>query len=172
MRALGLSWLLSSIFMPRLPSRNPTHPTDRATTNTSLLRAHTTPPEGVLWSKLRNQRLGGFKFRRQHAIGPYVADFYCARVLLVVEIDSSYHAGRQEQDAVRDGWMKAQSISVLRVTASDLAKNEEGVLLEILLTARRLLRERDLEKKKVEQEALTPALSHQNGRGRKMKKEE
>ena len=115
--------------------------------NAATLRSETTPPEGVLWSKLRNQQLDGFKFRRQHAIGPYVADFFCAQVLLVVEVDSSFHAGRQNQDNARDAWMNAQSITVLRVTASELAKNEEGVLLKILLTARRLLLERELEKK-------------------------
>ncbi|MGJ8636588.1 MAG: endonuclease domain-containing protein [Phycisphaerales bacterium] len=129
------------------PSRRPTHPTDRAISNAANLRSSTTPPESVLWKKLRNRQLDGFKFRRQHPIGPYVADFYCARVQLVVEVDSSYHAGRQDQDKARDDWMNTQSITVLRVTASELAKNEEGVLSEICSTARRLLLTREIEKK-------------------------
>ena len=107
MRAPGLSLLLSSTTMPP-PSRNPTHPTEQVALNETDLREITPSPEIVLWSKLRKQQLGGFKFRRQHAIGPYVADFYCAQVLLVVEVDSSYHAGRQEQDAARDAWMNSQ----------------------------------------------------------------
>ena len=132
--------------MPR-PSRNPTHPTARATNNATLLRASSTPPEQILWSTVRNRQLGGFKFRRQHPIGPFVADFYCAKIKMVIEIDSSYHAGKQGQDAARDAWMNAQSITVLRVTASQLAKNEQGVLNEILTTARRLLHDREMEKK-------------------------
>tara|TARA_R110002095_G_scaffold206723_1_gene191010 strand:+ start:75 stop:473 length:399 start_codon:yes stop_codon:yes gene_type:complete len=129
------------------PSRRPTHPTDRAVNNAASLRSSTTPPEGVLWSKLQNQQLGGLKFRRQHPIGVYVVDFYCARIKLVVEMDSSYHDGRQNQDQMRDDWMNSQSITVLRVTASELAKNESGVLLEILSIARQLLQQRAIEKK-------------------------
>jgi very-short-patch-repair endonuclease len=138
--------LLSSLYMPRRFSRKPTHPTDRATNNAAILRASTTPPEAVLWSKLKSRQLNGLKFRRQHPIGPYVVDFYCARTKLVIEVDSSYHDGRQIQDANRDEWMNAQSITIFRVSASELAKNEEGVLTEILSVSRRLLQDRELEK--------------------------
>jgi very-short-patch-repair endonuclease len=132
--------------MPRHLSRNPSHPTDRATNNAAILRSSTTSPEVMLWSKLKNRQLDGFKFRRQHPIGPYVVDFYCAQIELVIEVDSSYHDGKQDQDAARDAWMNPQSITVLRVTASELAKNEEGVLSKILSTARSLLHDRAMEK--------------------------
>ncbi len=144
-RALGLQLSYPQLLMPY--PNEPTYPTQRAMDNSAKLRADTTPPEQVLWAHLKNRRLGSFKFRRQHPIGSFVADFYCDEVKLVVELDSSYHSGRQKQDAERDDWMNSQSIAVLRVTASQLAKNKDGVLSEILLTAQDLLQDREMEKR-------------------------
>jgi very-short-patch-repair endonuclease len=55
-----------------------------------LLRNNATPQEIILWSRLRKNRLGS-KFRRQHSIGPYIADFYCPEKTLIIEIDGSQH---------------------------------------------------------------------------------
>lgn len=95
------------------------------------LREEQSPPEGVLWSMLRNRQIGGFKFRRQMPLGPYVVDFCCPEAKLVIELDSSYHAGMQDQDAKRDQELGNLGYLVLRFTASDLAKNKDGVLSTI-----------------------------------------
>ena len=55
----------------------------------------------MLWERVRNRRLGGLKFRRQHPLGPYIVDFYCAEHRLVVEVDGPIHEGQKEQDALR-----------------------------------------------------------------------
>ncbi|MEQ8179985.1 MAG: DUF559 domain-containing protein, partial [Amphiplicatus sp.] len=59
--------------------------------NASALRKNMPPAEKRLWSFIRRQQLGGFKFRRQHTIGPYVADFACAEAKLVIELDGGQH---------------------------------------------------------------------------------
>ncbi len=113
--------------------------TARSENASTRLRADQSTPEKVLWSHLRNGRLDGFKFRRQHTLGPFVADFFCAKIGLVVELDSTYHTDRREHDAARDQWMRERGLTILRFTASELAKNESGVLSEIVRTARALL---------------------------------
>ena len=55
------------------------------------LRRNLTEAEKILWQELRNRKLGGFKFRRQHPINKFVADFYCHEVKLIVELDGSQH---------------------------------------------------------------------------------
>ncbi len=95
------------------------------------LRRDASPPEVVLWSRLRARRLGGHKFRRQQAVGRYVADFYCAEAALVVEIDGEGHAGRREKDSERDRWMRAEGIEVMRVSASRFSKDLDWVLEKI-----------------------------------------
>lgn len=112
--------------------------TARSENNSTRLRANQSTPEKVLWSRLRNRQLGGFKFRRQHPLGPFVADFFCAEIGMVIELDSSFHADRSEHDAARDRWMQDRGLTVLRFTAGELAKNESGVLSEIVRTARAL----------------------------------
>lgn len=99
------------------------------------LRRRSTPPEGILWSWLRNRRRGGFKFRRQFPVGPFVLDFFCEEITLAVEVDSAWHEGRGEQDRSRDAWLAERGIRVLRVTASELAKDEDSVLRRILRVA-------------------------------------
>ena len=83
-------------------------------------------PEVLLWKHLRARRCGGQKFRRQHAIGPFVADFYCHELRLVVEIDSVWHAGREERDRQRDAWLRGQGFSSIRLQARDVLKNPGG----------------------------------------------
>jgi adenine-specific DNA-methyltransferase len=68
-------------------------------------------PERILWKILRNGQLGA-KFRRQHPIGPYIADFYCAQAKLVIEIDSDTGHGTEEaenHDARRDAYMEKRA---------------------------------------------------------------
>lgn len=129
----------SSSYSPSMPRRFENYPTERART----LRQSQSPPEGVLWSRLRAGRLRGFKFRRQHPIGPYVVDFACCEVMLVVELDSNYHRGQHERDARRDRVVGEFGWRVLRITASQLAKDERLVLSWILRAAREGARRKD-----------------------------
>ena len=81
---------------------NRKHPLSKtARTNARQLRRNMTFPERKLWSLLRSRRLSGLKFRRQHTIGPYIADFACEARRLVVELDGASHDGQFERDSVR-----------------------------------------------------------------------
>jgi very-short-patch-repair endonuclease len=96
------------------------------------LRNNQTPQEVLLWSKLRRENLG-FKFRRQHSIGGYIADFYCPTKRLVIEIDGSQHFRKDdmEYDQNRTKSFQALGINVIRFTNADINANMEGVLIKI-----------------------------------------
>ena len=108
---------------------------DYQTERARSLRRAQTPPEGVLWSRLKRRQLGNLKFRRQHSVGRFVVDFYCAEARLVVELDSSYHDGRRAQDEARDRELEARGLKVLRVTVSELSKDQDAVLATVLRVA-------------------------------------
>jgi len=95
------------------------------------LRAEMTPQERKLWAQLRdlNHRLG-LNFRRQAAVGPYIADFADFGRKLVIEVDGGQHGGAA--DAVRDGWFIAQGFNVLRVWNNDVDGNLDGVMQVVL----------------------------------------
>ena len=76
---------------------------------------------------LRDRQLDGLKFRRQVAIGPYVADFACYDARLIVELDGSQHA-ESRRDTVRDRWFADDGYRVLRIWNNDLTRNRTGVL--------------------------------------------
>ncbi len=91
-----------------------------------------TPAEINLWRHLRNRQLGGAFFRRQHAVGPFVVDFFCARSRLAIEIDGDTHASQTRYDAVRTRWLSEQKgLRVLRFANRDVLSNIEGVLYAI-----------------------------------------
>jgi len=93
------------------------------------LRRNLTPPERKLWNTLRGNGTG-FAFRRQHPIGPYIADFYCRETALVVEVDGAIAHGEPaaiEHDRIRDEFMRALNLRVLRFPAADVEHNLEGV---------------------------------------------
>ncbi|KKR70523.1 MAG: hypothetical protein UU13_C0004G0019 [Candidatus Nomurabacteria bacterium GW2011_GWB1_40_7] len=94
------------------------------------LRKSLTPQELKLWFYLKGKNLD-VKFRRQHGIGPYIADFYCKEKNLVVEIDGSQHLDAQEYDKERNDYMETLGIKVLRFWNSEIDKNVESVLMKI-----------------------------------------
>lgn len=96
------------------------------------LRQRQTPTEQILWECLRARRLNGYKFRRQHNVGRFIADFYCHQARLVVEVDGPIHDFQQEKDAARDAWMASVGLQVLRVTNRQVQEDLEGVLVMIL----------------------------------------
>jgi very-short-patch-repair endonuclease len=95
------------------------------------LRQEMTLPEQKLWTVLRAHRLDGVSFRRQHAIGPYVADFCCPRQKLVIELDGCAHQARQKEDAERTQTLEALGYRVLRFWNSRVMDDLPGVLSAI-----------------------------------------
>jgi very-short-patch-repair endonuclease len=79
-------------------------------------------PEFVLWKQLQRRQLAGLHFRRQHPIGPYVLDFFCASARLAVEVDGMVHAdaAQRVKDRVRDRWLGDRRIRVLRISAAEI----------------------------------------------------
>lgn len=100
------------------------------------IRGEMTSPEIALWLALHKND-AGLRFRKQHAAGPYVLDFYCAPALLAIEVDGEAHArgDRLERDAIRDTLLNAQGVRVLRYTAVDVLNHTEGVVRQILAVA-------------------------------------
>ena len=77
-----------------------------------------TSSEIRVWLYLRRRKLDGWKFRRQHPIGPYVVDFYCPAARLVVELDGDSHDGnKDEYDDRRQAWLESKGYRVLRLSA-------------------------------------------------------
>jgi very-short-patch-repair endonuclease len=92
--------------------------------NAKKLRENPTEAEEFLWLALRNNQLNGYKFRRQHPISIYIADFYCHKLKLVIEIDGEYHLSEEQQvlDKERTATIEFQGLKVIRFT------NEEVLL--------------------------------------------
>jgi very-short-patch-repair endonuclease len=101
------------------------------------LRREMTPPEARIWARLR-VRDTGISFRRQHPIGPYVLDFYCAKARLAIEVDGLIHTteDQPERDERRDAWLLTQDITTYRITASDVMTDPDEVALGIWLLAK------------------------------------
>ena len=99
-----------------------------------LLRGSSTISEEKLWKAIRNRRLRGLKFRRQHPIGPSVVDFYCHEKHLVVEIDGPDHKREEvaERDKARQELIKAYGIRFYRCTNKEVDQDLPGVLEKIL----------------------------------------
>src|SRR5687768_12948295 len=96
------------------------------------MRGHLTPAELKLWGKLRGDQLLGFRFRRQHRLGSYIADFYCHAAKLVVEVDGDSHDERQEYDEKRTYWLSQQKgVRVVRYTNEEVIKHLDAVLAHI-----------------------------------------
>ncbi|AQR60807.1 hypothetical protein BZG35_03415 [Brevundimonas sp. LM2] len=93
-------------------------------------RRRLTPPEARLWIRLKGNRLGGLGFRKQHPIGPYILDFYCAAAKLAVEVDGASHATdeRAAHDERRTVWLGGRAIRVIRITARAVKDELDGVL--------------------------------------------
>jgi very-short-patch-repair endonuclease len=104
------------------------HLTNRA----RVLRSATTEAEARLWHRLRDRRLGGFKFVRQAPLGGYYVDFLCREARLVVEVDGSQHAD-SPSDRQRDQDLAALGYRVVRVWNNDVSERLDSVL-EMLLS--------------------------------------
>jgi lysyl-tRNA synthetase class 2 len=91
----------------------------------------------VLWFRLRDRRLAGWKFKRQVPIDRFVVDFFCADAKLIVEIDGGQHDQQRDRDAERTATLEAMGYLVLRFWNHDVMRNTDGVVEEILRTISR-----------------------------------
>lgn len=91
------------------------------------MRENQTKSEGLLWSILRAKQLCGLKFRRQHPIGAWIADFACPAKVLVVEIDGGYHDLTSDEDIRRQEHLDQLGWTVLRLTDKDVEQDAEAV---------------------------------------------
>ncbi|MEI6511721.1 MAG: endonuclease domain-containing protein [bacterium] len=99
-------------------------------TTARQLRNDATPVEKMLWQYLRNNRLSGRKFRRQHPIGRFVTDFFCDDARLIVELDGAVHnePSQIERDSAREEALKDHNLHVLRFRNHEVKRNLSGVL--------------------------------------------
>jgi very-short-patch-repair endonuclease len=95
------------------------------------LRLTDSRAEREVWEILRAHRMNGLKFRRQHPIGPYFADFACVARKLVVEVDGEHHALQREADSRRTDVMEQAGWRVIRFSASEAVQNPDGIWAEI-----------------------------------------
>ena len=102
------------------------------------LRTHGTSAEAVLWMSLKRRQLGGFKWRRQFGVGPYVLDFYCPAARLAVELDGAVHDGRQSEDTERTQALATLGIAVFRFENRLVSEQLESVRTALLDTCRQL----------------------------------
>ncbi len=95
------------------------------------LRAEQTDAESLMWALLRDKRLGGAKFRRQHPFQPYVLDFFCHEANLAVELDGGQHGEAQAHDEKRSAFLKSKGIDILRFWNNEALAETEAVLEKI-----------------------------------------
>ena len=96
-----------------------------------------TPAEIKLWNALRGNQLDGAYFRRQHAVGTYILDFYCAKAKLAIEVDGGTHLEQEVYDAERTEWLKTEKgIRVIRFTNQDILRDLDEVIESIRATLR------------------------------------
>ena len=110
---------------------------NRNVTLARRLRANMSLPEVLLWRELRQQR--ELKFRRQHPLGPYVLDFYCASARIGFEIDGQSHDmdNRPELDVARGEWLLAQGIEVIRIPAAEVLRSPAEIAEALIRHCRR-----------------------------------
>jgi very-short-patch-repair endonuclease len=97
------------------------------------LRLEMTPAEKKLWLQLRAKQLSGFKFRRQHGIGPYIVDFYCPQKNLVIEVDGDIHAQKEQiaRDKEKESYLKELGLQIIRYQNDDVLTNLKGVMEDL-----------------------------------------
>jgi very-short-patch-repair endonuclease len=103
-------------------------PLSNTTNLARALRNRPTDAEQILWKHLRLKQIEGFKFRRQQPIDNYVVDFVCLEKRIVIEVDGGQHATHNEEDIVRDTYLRQHGFDVLRFWNNEVIQNINGVL--------------------------------------------
>ncbi|MEZ5893442.1 MAG: endonuclease domain-containing protein [Parvularculaceae bacterium] len=106
----------------------------KTTERAQRLRREPTPAERKLWTRLKAKQLNGLQFRRQHPIGPFIVDFYCAALKLAIEIDGDSHGNdeAQRRDEKRSAFIASKGVRLIRFWNSDIHERLDGVLADIL----------------------------------------
>jgi len=99
------------------------------------MRREMTEAETVLWQALKNKRLGGVRFRRQHPVGRFVLDFYAPLHHLVVEVDGGIHERQKERDIDRSALLEAYGLRIVRVTNEEVFNDLPSACRRILEAA-------------------------------------
>jgi very-short-patch-repair endonuclease len=101
--------------------------------NAIKLRENQTEAEGLLWLALKDNQVEGYKFRRQHPINIFIADFYCHKLKLVIEIDGEYHLSEEQQllDKERTAVLEFQGLSVIRFSNKEVLSKLSEVINKI-----------------------------------------
>ncbi len=102
-----------------------------AVKNSRALRSKMSDAERLLWKHLYQRQIHGCKFRRQHPIGHYIADFICLDRQLIIEVDGGQHAEQEMYDQQRTAWLNQQGFTVLRFWNNEVLENIEGVMAVI-----------------------------------------
>ena len=97
-----------------------------------VLRKNLTDAERWLWQHLRNRGLIGWKFRRQHPVGPFIVDFVCVEKRLIIEVDGGQHAESLEWDTKRSEYLKGRGYRILRFWDNEVLGEGKSVLDVIL----------------------------------------
>ncbi len=116
--------------------------------NARKLRKDMPSAEQRLWYFIRRKQLGGLRFRRQHTIGPYIADFVCVEAKLVIELDGEQHGlgGAPEHDEKRNAFMESEEWAVVRFWNNEVYDTIDDVLEMILDVAGNSVRALEIEK--------------------------
>ena len=93
-----------------------------------VLRKRMTDAERLLWRHLRNRELGGWKFKRQYPVGPFIVDFICVEKNVVIEVDGGQHAENEELDLQRSAYLNKMGYRVLRFWNNEVLQETEAVL--------------------------------------------
>ncbi len=99
--------------------------------NARLLRKNMTHAENLLWEKLCRNQLLGLRFRRQHPIDIFIADFYCHQARLVIEVDGPVHDDQSEYDDGREADIEKYSLKVVRFTNDEIIDDIDSVIAKI-----------------------------------------
>jgi len=92
------------------------------------LRRDMTEPERRFWYALRDRRLAGWKFRRQAVFGPFILDFFSHAASLALELDGDSHIERAASDRVRQDWLEARGVKVVRISNDEVLQDLEAVV--------------------------------------------
>ncbi len=92
------------------------------------MRGRSTKAEHLLWQELRGNALGKHKFRRQHALGPFIVDFYCVPACLVIEVDGPIHKSQADSDQERQAYLEGLGLTVLRFSNDEIFCEMPNVL--------------------------------------------
>ena len=100
------------------------------------MRNNPTATEAVLWGQLKNKKLNGLRFRRQHGVGPFIADFYYAPTKTIIELDGEIHNDPEVRiyDKEREEYLKGCDYNIIRFQNSHVLNNLNDVLKKILRT--------------------------------------